>query len=63
VSSPSAKVLDTGESLKVETLSGVEMKARGLDAGEPLAADAEVVVISFPPVRNGQSTRLRISET
>jgi hypothetical protein len=63
VSSPSAKVLDTGESLKVETLSGVEMKARGLDAGEPLAADAEVVVISFPPVRQGQSTRLRISET
>jgi hypothetical protein len=63
VSHPSAKVLDTGESLKVETLTGVEMKARGLDAGEPLQADAEVVVISFPPVRQGQSTRLRISET
>jgi len=63
VSNPSAKVLDTGESVKVETLSGVDMKARGLDAGEPLQADAEVVVISFPPVREGQSTRLRISET
>jgi hypothetical protein len=63
VSHPSAKVLDTGESLKVETLTGTEMKARGLDAGEPLQADAEVVVISFPPVRQGQSTRLRISET
>ena len=63
VSNPSAKVLDTGESLKVETLSGVEMKARSLDAGEALQAEAEVVVISFPPVRPGQSTRLRISET
>jgi hypothetical protein len=63
VSNPSARVLDTGESLKVETLSGAEMKARGLDAGEPLGADAEVVVISFPPVRPGASTRLRISET
>jgi hypothetical protein len=63
VSNPSAKVLDTGESLKVETLSGVEMKARALDAGEALQAEAEVVVISFPPVRPGQSTRLRISET
>ena len=63
VSNPSAKLLDSGESLKVETLSGVEMKARALDAGEPLQADAEVVVISFPPVRQGQSTRLRISET
>jgi hypothetical protein len=63
VSNPSAKVLDTGAALKVETLSGVEMKRRALDAGEPLQADAEVVVISFPPVRQGQSTRLRISET
>jgi hypothetical protein len=63
VSNPSAKVLDTGESLKVETLSGVEMKTRALDPGEPLQADAEVVVISFPPVQQGQSTRLRIAET
>jgi hypothetical protein len=63
VSNPSAKVLDTGESLKVETLSGVEMKTRALDPGEPLQADAEVVVISFPPVQQGQSTRLRITET
>ncbi len=63
VSNPSAKVLDSGETLKVETLSGAEMKTRGLDAGEALQADAEVVVISFPPVRQGQTTRLRISET
>lgn len=63
VSNPSAKVLDSGETLKVETLSGAEMKTRGLDAGEALQADAEVVVISFPAIRQGQTTRLRISET
>jgi hypothetical protein len=63
VSNPSAKVLDTGETLKVETLTGVEMKTRALDAGEPLQPDAEVVVITFPPVKPNGSTRLRISET
>lgn len=63
VSDPSAKVLDTGENLKVETLKGAEVKKRGLDPGEPIQDDTEVVVISFPAVQQGQSTRLRISET
>ena len=63
VSSPSARILDTGESLKVETLKGAEVKRRGWDAGEPLQDDTEVVVISFPAVKHGQSVRLRISET
>ncbi len=63
VSNPSARNLDTGEALKVETLTGAELKARGLDAGEPVSADGEVVVISFPAIKAGQSTRLRISET
>lgn len=63
VSNPSAVLLDTGETLKVETLKGSELKKRGLDPGEPVADTAEVVVISFPPVQNGQSVRLRISET
>lgn len=63
VSHPAARVLDTGEDLKVETLSGAELAKRGLDAGEQVAAEGEVVVISFPPVREGASTRLRISET
>ncbi len=62
-SNPSAKSLDTGEDLKVETLKGDEVKRRGLDVGEAIQADSEVVVISFPPVVAGQSTRLRISET
>jgi hypothetical protein len=63
VSNPSAKVLDTGETLEVETLSGSEVKRRGLDPGEPLQDAAEVVVITFPAVKQGQSTRLRIAET
>ena len=63
VSNPAAVLLDTGEPLKVETLTGVELKKRGLDPGEPVADGTEVVVISFPPIKNGQSARLRITET
>jgi hypothetical protein len=63
VSSPSARNLDTGEELKVETLSGDELKKRNLDAGAPVAPSAHAVVVSFPPVAAGGSTRLRISET
>lgn len=63
VSNPSAVLLDTGEVLKVETLSGADLKKRGLDAGEPVADTTQVVVISFPVVKEGQSARLRITET
>ena len=63
VSNPSAVLLDTGEALKVETISGAELKKRGLDAGEPVSDTTEVVVISFPAVKPGQSLRLRITET
>ncbi|MGQ0732935.1 MAG: hypothetical protein ACT4QD_04685 [Acidobacteriota bacterium] len=63
VSNPSARSLDTGEALKVETLTGAQMTARALDPGEPIAVDGEVVVVSFDPVRPGHSTRLRIAET
>jgi hypothetical protein len=63
VSNPSAVLLDTGEALKVETLSGAELKKRGLDAGEPVADTTQIVVISFPAVKAGQSVRLRITET
>ena len=62
-SNPSALLLDTGETLKVETISGVELKKRGLDAGEPVTDTTQIVVISFPAIKNGQSARLRISET
>ncbi len=63
VSNPSAVLLDTGEVLKVETLSGAGLKQRGLDAGEPVTDSTQVVVISFPVVKAGQSVRLRITET
>lgn len=63
VSNPSAVWLDTGETLTVETLSGAELKTRGLDAGEPVADTTQIVVISFPPIKSGQSARLRITET
>ena len=63
VSNPSAVLLDTGEGLKVETLSGAELKKRGLDAGEPVTDTTPIVVISFPAVKQGQSVRLRITET
>ena len=56
-------LLDTGEALKVETISGAELKKRGLDAGEPVADATQIVVISFPAVKAGQSARLRITET
>ena len=63
VSNPSAVLLDTGEALKVETISGAELKKRGLDAGEPVADTTQIVVIGFPAVKHGQSARLRITET
>jgi len=63
VSNPSALLLDTGEALKVETLTGADLKKRGLDAGEPVADTTQIVVISFPAVKAGRSARLRITET
>jgi hypothetical protein len=64
VSNPSAKILDTGESLKGEILTGAQMKAAGIDAaGEEVAPDQQVVVTRFAPVKKGQSVRLRLSET
>jgi hypothetical protein len=63
VSNPSAVLLDTGEALKVETITGAELKQRGLDAGEPVGDTTQIVVISFPSIKPGQSARLRITET
>jgi hypothetical protein len=63
VSNPSAVNLDTGEPLGVETLKGAAIAAAKIDVGEAVGDATEVVVIRFPPVQKGQSTRLRISET
>jgi len=63
VSEPSAFVLDTGEKLATQIMTGDELAAAKIDAGEAVAPTAQVVVIWFTPVKKGQSIRLRISET
>jgi hypothetical protein len=63
VANPSARILDTGEALKPETLKGPAITAAGVDIGEPVRPDSEIVLIRFPPVARGASVRLRISET
>ncbi len=62
-SDPSAFILDTGEKLKVETLKGNQITAKGIELSSPPSAETEVVVIWFDPVKEGHSTRLRIWET
>jgi hypothetical protein len=63
VSEPSAKVLDTGEVLKTEIMTGRELAQRKVQLDEQVDADTTVVVIPFAPVKKGQSIRLRIAET
>jgi hypothetical protein len=87
-SDPAARILDTGETLRVETLRGDALRHAGLTAAElsevageatvgakggtvggtasapgAVAPDTEVVIAHFPPLRKGESLRLRISET
>ncbi len=63
VSNPAAWNRDTGESLRTETLKGDAIARAGLDIGEPIRSDSEVVLVRFPAVKKGQSLRLRIEET
>jgi hypothetical protein len=62
-SDPSAYILDTGEKLATKIMTGAELTATKIDAGEPVDPAAQVVVVSFSPVKSGQSVRVRISET
>ena len=62
-SHPSASILDTGEQLKTQEMSGAELTASKINVGEVAAANARVVVIPFAPVQAGQTLRLRIAET
>jgi len=62
-SNPSASILDTGEVLQAKEMSGAEMTATKINAGEDVDPKARVVVIPFAPVQAGQSLRLRIAET
>jgi len=60
---PSARILDTGESLQVQTLRGSDITAAQIDIGEAVRPESEIVLIRFPAVQQGKSVRLRISET
>lgn len=62
-SDPAAEILDTGEQLEVEILGGQDIRARGIDIGEPVTDATELVLISFDPVPVGGSRLLRITET
>jgi hypothetical protein len=62
-SQPSAYVLDTGEKLKVQDMTGAQLDASGINTGENVDPKDNVVVIPFPAVQPGQSMRLRIAET
>lgn len=62
-SHPSACILDTGEQLKAEEMSGAEMIASKINTGETVEAKDRVVVIPFAAVQTGQTLRLRIAET
>ena len=62
-SHPSAYVVDTGEQLKTQEMTGAEMTASKINTGEAVEPTDHVVVIPFAAVQKGQSLRLRISET
>ncbi len=62
-SNPSAIILDTGEQLKVESFIGDAITKRGISINSEIKPETEVVAIWFDPVKEGESKRLRITET
>lgn len=62
-SNPSARNLDTGETLRVETLRGDALPKSRAEDDEDIPPDADVIVAHFAPVPASGSVRLRISET
>lgn len=62
-SDPSALLLDTGEDLLVETLKGEAIREKGIDIGSPITPASEVIAIWYPPLQEGETKRLRITET
>jgi hypothetical protein len=63
VSEPSAYVLDTGEKLETQIMTGEQLALAKIDAGEVVSPTGQVVVVRFAPVKKGGSIRLRIWET
>ena len=63
-SNPSAYNLDTGEVYPVKDMTGAEVAAANLNlGGERVDPKDEVVIIPFTAIKQGESLRLRISET
>jgi hypothetical protein len=62
-SGPSARILDTGETLQVETRKGADLLKAGLEEGEEVKPEDDVVVIHFSAIQPGGSARLHIAET
>lgn len=62
VSHPSAHVLDTGEELKWEVVTGDAIRRSGLDVPD-VTPQTQVVVFHFAPVKPNGSVRLRMYET
>ncbi|MGZ6016224.1 MAG: hypothetical protein ACXWKM_10815 [Phenylobacterium sp.] len=62
---PSAKNLDTGETIPAVHLKGDQITKAGIDDPEigKVTPESEIVVFNFKPLKAGQSIRLRMSET
>ena len=62
---PSARNLDTGETIPAVHLKGAEITKAGIDDPElgRVTPESEIVVFNFKPLKDGQSIRLRMSET
>ena len=62
---PSARNLDTGETIASVHLKGDQITKAGIDDPEigKVTPESEIVVFNFKPLKPGQSIRLRMSET
>ncbi|HTQ13347.1 MAG TPA: hypothetical protein VMH86_05665 [Rhizomicrobium sp.] len=62
---PSARNLDTGQIIPAVILKGDAIARAGIDDPDlgKVMADSEIVVFNFKPLKQGQSIRLRMSET
>jgi hypothetical protein len=62
---PSARNLDTGETIPAVHLKGDAITRAGIDDPEigKVTPESEIVVFNFKPLKAGQSIRLRMSET
>lgn len=62
VSKPSARNLDTGDPIKFEVLKGAAITKANVGVAD-VTPTTEAVVFRFPPVPQGGSARIRMSET